>query len=337
MIATFNANRYADQLMSDFYAIFRLEPSGNNVVTSADILEKRDAIVSWNQNLNADLKVASAEAIHILYETLKAKIVSGSIGSFDIGFERNGDEEPVQDRHPLLRAVDFAAHSKRSVQAYCEKDVGWLDLQHSNTRMKEFGDEYEYGSNKPLITHLFLNVENQGYYAGNHLPIEDALAQAVQYEKDVEANAIDLAQLVQNPEILTECFQSIVGEYENYMGSVGVDVPALMKWEKIADNALQALSLPDLQSVYNHFTEQEGYSSVRRVIIKELESVCMVKPELQKHLEYGVVMDETDCDIRVQHLVANYGRYPANINEAFSKAIVSLQKFERSNGPASIS
>jgi hypothetical protein len=321
---TLNPNQYADRFASDFYKIFGLNPSDDIALTAADILEKRDAVISWNENNNKTLRTAPIEAVQTLYEALKTKIASGSIGSFDIGFAGNGDEEPIQDRHPLLRVVDFIAHGKRSVQAYSYKGIDWLDVQYNSARMKEFGDEYDYNSRKPLITHLFLDVENHGYYADDYPPIEDALSQAVQYEKDIKNNAIDPAQLVQNPEILRDRFESVVGEYDDYgMGGVQVDVPALMKWETIADTALHALSPAKLRLVYNHFMKQEGYDPVRQVIIRELESVCMNNPELQKHLEYGASLSETLCDIRVAHLVADYGRFPANLDEAFEKAIVS--------------
>lgn len=343
----FNHERFANQLASEFYSIFQLKPDNDAVLLADEVKAKRDSIIQWGRKLGKDLADVPVADVQDLYKTLEAKISSGSIGSFEIIFSCHNDGEPKQDRHPLLRTVDFSAHLKRSMQAYSFKLIDWFQIKQESERFAELGDEYEFLSHIPVMTHVFLNVENLGSNAGNHLPVKEAMALAIQYEQDIQDNLIDPKELAQNPELLRQSFDDIVGEYGT---GVRVDVPALMKWEAIADQALQSLTLTELRDVYSYFRKprpednaEEMVSSrdltpeesqllddatqwrieddVQKVILSEIRSVCRINPQLKPHLEFGGMMSETHCDIRVRHLVGGSGRYISNLDDAFKLAL----------------
>ncbi len=322
----FNAEQYSKEITAGFFAALNIKSTEVAAIFSSDIADQRDAINDWYQGLNQSFRDLTASDIKDVYETLESKILSGEIGAVEVVFSSNDDSEPVQDKHPLLRAVDFAVHQKRSVQAYSYKSVDWFTLQNNSKRFQELGDEYEFRSPKPLITHIFVDAENQGFRGGNHPSVEEALAQAIQYEQDIQDNAIDPRELAASPDILRTLFDSVVGEYRNFgMGGVHVDVPSLMKWESIADEALHGLTLPELHSVYKHFQGQEGYDDVCSVIIAEISSVGGANPQLKPYLEFGGMMSETSCDVRISHLVGGSGRFVANLEEALEQAIAEQE------------
>lgn len=143
-----------------------------------------------------------------------------------------------------------------------------------------------------------------------------------------EENAVAPQELVQNPILLYDSFKKIVGRYLN-TGIVDVDADALLRWEAIADKALQALSLEQLRDVSGFY---ENALSLRRipreewdiaaVICNEINSISMSDERLKPHLRIGAGLEETVVlDQRIDHLVKLCHRYPCNLDEAFAAAI----------------
>jgi hypothetical protein len=318
-----NAEAYASEITDKFYSILGLKPCDDAIILSSDIRENRSAIESFYMDVTKAIHNLPASDMKALYETVKEKVNNGSIGSFEVVFENNGEKEPQQDRHPLLRMIDFVAHRKRSIQAYSYKNVDMHHVALNVKRFEEIGDHYEFRGKSSVILHLFLDAEKMGFYGREYEPVDNILDQAVQYEQDVVDHTIASEELVAAPQLLRERFDEVVGEYRNMgMGGVHVDVPHLMKWEAIADNALLPLSVAELKVVYDHYNQmKKEWGDVTSVIMSEISTVCGQNKDLEPFLKWGGMMSETHCDVRVSHLVGGSGRFVANLEEAFVECL----------------
>ncbi len=344
-MTNFNAEHYSTDIAKRFFAVLNLQPMKDAVVNSSNIADSRDEIYGWYQYLQETFQDLTASNIKDIYWALKSKISSGEIGIVHIVFFTDDENEPVQDKHPLLRTVDFVAHLKRSVQAYSRKAIDWTPLETHSKRFKELGDHYDPLNIRPLITHLFLDVEDDDLYhsIGYKNPaIEDALNNAIKYEKDVEQFAINPTELVSRPAILKERLALLLPPYTDIRQA---DVPALMKWEALADKALGELTLPEIQSVYQYYRDllkQDGHSITENgalsVIISEIQSVCRTNERLKPYLQFAPLINPPPCDNRVSHLLGASGRYVANLEDALNQAIaaqkLSNQNNDLSRGPS---
>jgi len=73
-------------------------------------------------------------------------------------------------------------------------------------------------------------------------------------------------------------------------------------------------------------------------IVTETSSVCSINPQLKPYLEFGSIMTETHCDVRVGHLVGGSGRFIGNLEEAFEKSLSSASNSssDLSTGPQGV-
>ena len=100
---------------------------------------------------------------------------------------------------------------------------------------------------------------------------------------------------------------------------------SLFNREAIADNALLPLSVAELKTVYDYYNQlEQRWGDVTSVIMSEISTVCGQNKDLKPFLRWGGRMSETNCDIRVSHLVGGSGRFVANLEKAFVECLIAL-------------
>jgi len=137
-----------------------------------------------------------------------------------------------------------------------------------------------------------------------------------------EKSKVTTQNLLENPVLLGEAFDHIVGECNDFgFGGFRVNAEAVLAWEKLADEALAPMTPSQLLKVYNAHADIASAREKTIMIRNEIASIAVKNPQVKKHIEYYGILSESHCDSRIVHLTGTRGRFVGNLDEALAAAV----------------
>jgi hypothetical protein len=350
-----DSEKFVSDEADKLFGIFGLSPDTAAILHSSDIRERRFQLRNWFAKLQEKIIDMTISEVKDAYLIAKSKIEKQEIQKLEVMFNSDMTKEddieeelskdddptswkpehsyfelvdgneyiPVQDRHPLLRAIELASHVKRSIWACSEKDVGYA-YQYSNShRIKEI-DGADYSSHPERnVSHIFLDIERYGILPMSHADFESVLQASIKFEEYIDFFHMDAESLAKKPEQLREAFEYYIEQAEDEGGNIVFNVAQLMLWEVKADSAIVNLEIYELEDLYNHYMNKQEQDEIDHIIVREINSVCMELDELTSHLNIVNISEipgvNTGYDQKIAHLVSDIGPYPVNLKEALGK------------------
>jgi hypothetical protein len=134
------------------------------------------------------------------------------------------------------------------------------------------------------------------------------------FNKVAKPPELTAAAISENPQVLVDAFDRIVGPYHNGgKAGVSVDAPKLLAWENQITAAVLQMSGKTLKKLYTSCCCAYDDATFKdkaklRVVIFALQSSMTKHPLVSPYLGYGDMTTPVVCDSRIAHIVGGRGQ-----------------------------